>query len=140
MYENGWGVSKDDKEAAKWYRLAAAQGNAIAQNNLGTMYRDGHGVPQDAKEVSARCLTRSRDRAGQPRRYVPRRTGRSEKLCPRVYVVFHCKKMSEHELVVFLSMTPAKIELAEKMAKRCVESNYQQCGEPELVGRKEDSR
>ena len=28
-------------------------------------------------------------------------------------------------------MTPAQIDLAQKMAKRCVESNYQQCGEPQ---------
>jgi Aspartyl protease len=28
-------------------------------------------------------------------------------------------------------MPPAQIELAQKMAKRCEESNYKQCGEPE---------
>ena len=31
----------------KWYRLAAEQGDAIAQNNLGIMYEYGHGVLQD---------------------------------------------------------------------------------------------
>ena len=34
-------------EALKWYRLAADQGNAIAQYNLGFMYDNGQGVPQD---------------------------------------------------------------------------------------------
>ena len=33
------------------YRLAADQGNAIAQNNLGVMYRDGRGVPQNGSEA-----------------------------------------------------------------------------------------
>ncbi len=31
----------------KWYRRAAEQGNASAQNNLGFMYDNGQGVPQD---------------------------------------------------------------------------------------------
>jgi len=37
----------DYTEAAKWYRLAAEQGNAEGQVNLGTMYAEGQGVPQD---------------------------------------------------------------------------------------------
>ena len=31
----------------RWYRLAADQGNAFAQNNLGLMYAQGFGVPED---------------------------------------------------------------------------------------------
>jgi uncharacterized protein len=31
----------------KWYRLAADQGRADAQDILGTMYAQGQGVPQD---------------------------------------------------------------------------------------------
>jgi TPR repeat protein len=31
----------------KWYRLAAEQGYALAQNNLGFMYAKGQAVPQD---------------------------------------------------------------------------------------------
>jgi len=31
----------------KWYRKAAAQGLANAQDNLGVMYGKGRGVPQD---------------------------------------------------------------------------------------------
>ena len=30
-----------------WYRLAAEQGHAPAQNTLGVMYASGHGVTQD---------------------------------------------------------------------------------------------
>ena len=51
MYEMGWGVTKDHKEAVRWYRKAAEQGHATAQNNLGVMYADGWGVPQDYKEA-----------------------------------------------------------------------------------------
>jgi hypothetical protein len=34
----------------RWYLLAAAQGHAGAQNNLGFMFHDGCGVPQDREE------------------------------------------------------------------------------------------
>ena len=47
MYENGNGVPQDYAEAVKWYRKAADQGYARAQNNLGVMYNRGQGVPQD---------------------------------------------------------------------------------------------
>ena len=51
MYSNGEGVAEDDKEAAKWYRLAADQGDADAQYNLGVMYDEGEGVAEDDKEA-----------------------------------------------------------------------------------------
>ena len=47
MYESGRGVAQDQAEAAKWYRLAADQGFAYAQNALGMMYSNGQGVQQD---------------------------------------------------------------------------------------------
>jgi len=51
MYENGKGVPQDDKEAAKWFRLAAEQGDPEAQYNLGVLYDEGLGVPQDHQEA-----------------------------------------------------------------------------------------
>ena len=47
MYIDGRGVPQDHAEAAKWYRLAADQGVAVAQYNLGVRYAVGTGVPQD---------------------------------------------------------------------------------------------
>jgi uncharacterized protein len=54
-YGNGKGVPQDVNEAFKWYRKAAEQGNAIAQNKLGELYESGqdasgHGVPRDIDE------------------------------------------------------------------------------------------
>jgi TPR repeat protein len=40
-------VQEDDVEAVKWFRLAAEQGDASAQYNLGVMYTNGEGVPKD---------------------------------------------------------------------------------------------
>jgi TPR repeat protein len=47
MYDNGTGVAQDDAAAVSWYRKAADQGYASAQNNLGVMYDNGTGVAQD---------------------------------------------------------------------------------------------
>jgi TPR repeat protein len=47
MFENGRGVAQDHAEAVRLYRLAAAQGHAIAQFNLGYMFENGRGVAQD---------------------------------------------------------------------------------------------
>jgi len=41
----------DLEEAVYWYRLAAEQGVTEAQNNLGVMYKDGQGVPENEKEA-----------------------------------------------------------------------------------------
>ena len=51
MYTNGEGVPQDYQEAGKWYRLAAEQGYAAAQSNLGVRYTNGEGVPQDYQEA-----------------------------------------------------------------------------------------
>ena len=47
LYDNGKGVIEDDKEAVKWYMLAAEQGKASAQTNLAFMHATGQGVIQD---------------------------------------------------------------------------------------------
>ena len=41
MYRNGKAVEQSDEEAVNWYRKAAEQGSAKAQNNFGWMYRNG---------------------------------------------------------------------------------------------------
>lgn len=47
MYAKGMGVPKDYAKAMQWYQLAADQGYALAQSNLGVMYNNGQGVPRD---------------------------------------------------------------------------------------------
>jgi TPR repeat protein len=53
IYDHGWGVPQDDKEAVAWYRKAADQGYVAAQYNLGMMYAEGRGVPQDYQQAAA---------------------------------------------------------------------------------------
>ena len=52
VYQYGlYGIAKNAAEAVKWFRLAAAQGNAYAQTNLGWMYSKGEGVAENDAEA-----------------------------------------------------------------------------------------
>jgi TPR repeat protein len=51
-YYYGHGVSRDYTEAARWYRRAAENSNAMAQSTLGDIYYYGRGVPQDFLEAA----------------------------------------------------------------------------------------
>ncbi len=44
-------MPKDEREAVRWFRLAADQGDVGAQFNLGNAYIDGLGVPKDEREA-----------------------------------------------------------------------------------------
>jgi uncharacterized protein len=51
-YTLGRGVPKDEVEAVKWFRIAAKQGNAEAQSELGFAYQNGKGVHEDRVEAA----------------------------------------------------------------------------------------
>jgi len=51
LYEKGRGIMMDAAAAAEWYRRAADQGLAEAQNNLGALYSNGEGVRHDHAEA-----------------------------------------------------------------------------------------
>jgi TPR repeat protein len=51
MYAEGQGGQQDDTQAVAWYRKAAEQGDAVAQQSLGYMYAKGRGVPRDYGEA-----------------------------------------------------------------------------------------
>jgi TPR repeat protein len=51
MFVRGQGVAQDYAEAVRLYRLAAAQGHAVAQMNFGGMFENGRGVAQDRAEA-----------------------------------------------------------------------------------------
>ncbi|WP_299976920.1 tetratricopeptide repeat protein [uncultured Pseudoteredinibacter sp.] len=51
MFEKGWGVSINMKEAVNWFTKAAKQDHIGAQNKLALAYRDGTGVKKNQKEA-----------------------------------------------------------------------------------------
>lgn len=60
LYDFGFGVEQDDRQALDWYRRAADHGNAAAQRAVGDFYRKGRGVTADAGEA-ARWYLRGAD-------------------------------------------------------------------------------
>ena len=50
-YQEGAGVEKDPAEAVKWFRNAAEQGHAAAQNSLAICYDKGIGTAQNQPEA-----------------------------------------------------------------------------------------
>jgi len=59
---------EDDKEAVKWFRKAAEQGHAGAQNELGAMYFHGEGVSEDFKE-SVKWFRKAADQGNAAAQY-----------------------------------------------------------------------
>ena len=51
LYSHGWGVSKDEAQAKKWFELAAAQGYPLGQLNLGLWYSSAYGANRDHIEA-----------------------------------------------------------------------------------------
>ena len=51
----GSGVQKDDKEALRWYKKAAATGNAEAMYQVGRAYENGSGVREDVQTAVDWC-------------------------------------------------------------------------------------
>ena len=47
MYKHGRGIAHNNAKAVDWYRKAAEQGHAGAQNQIGLLYAEGRGVPRD---------------------------------------------------------------------------------------------
>lgn len=103
MYNNGQGVAQDNAEAVRWYQLAAAQGDTSAQSNLGFMYAEGLGVAQDY--VTAHIWFNIGSANGHERG-------------------------SEFRDAVARNMTAADISEAQRRARVCMASDYQDCDWP----------
>ena len=133
----GEGVLKDEAEAVKWYRMAAEQGNAAAQNNLGLMYDNGEGVLKDEAEA-VRWY-----RMAQPSRVTPKPKttsgtvyGKGEGVL-KDSVLAHmwsniavangneaARKLRDN---LERDMTRAEITRATELARACMASDYQDC-------------
>jgi len=100
IYYKGQGVVQDYKEAARWYRLAAEQGDVKAQVNLANMYYIGEGVPMDF--IHAHMWFNIASVNGDKDAIKGRK--------------FMSKKMSIQQ-----------IENAQELARKCITNNYKGC-------------
>ena len=137
MQERGQGVPQDDKEAMKWWRLAAEQGIARAQYNLGVMYRKGRGVPQnDETAMKWYRLAAKQGHAGAQNNLGALYTDGQSVITDyvRAYMWFNIaassgksKNASKNKDIVAERMTPADISAAQKLARECVRKKYKGC-------------
>ena len=137
MYSNGNGVPQDYAEAVKWYRLAAEQGDANAQYNLGVMYHKGKGVPQDYAEAVKwyRLAAKQGVAEAQGNLGIMHREGKG---VPQNNVMAHmwyniasangAEKAGEWRGKQEEFMTTTAIETAQAKARECMSSNYTKCG------------
>ena len=136
MYVNGQGVPLDYSEGVKWYRLAAEQGDADAQTNLGLMHVNGQGVPVDYSEGVKwyRLAAEQGNPNAQNNLAFMHFAGQG---VPQDFVSAHmwynlsAAKGNEDGVegrdLAAAKMTPAAIEEAQRRARVCMASNYQDC-------------
>jgi len=143
MYANGEGVERDVQEAARLYHLAAGQGYADAQYNLALMYSNGDGVEQDVKEAARlyRLAANQGDASAQHNLAVMYSIGEGVfQDLEKSYMWFALAALNgveeapkgrdlvKQEMLSDSSLGPAAVKQAEKAARRCHDSNYQDCG------------
>ena len=137
MYDNGRGVLQDYKEAVKWYTLAAKQGLAEAQYNLGRCYSNGEGVPQDYKEAVKWYTLAAEQGYGSAQNslgimYAVGRGVLQDTIMAHMWANIGSANGSENggkaRETIAKTMTPAAIEKAQAMARKCMSSGYKKCG------------
>ena len=155
MYDLGKGVPQDSAEAVKWYRLAAEQGYDLAQNNLGFKYDSGQGVRQDSAEAvkwyrlaAEQGVASAQINLGfmfhipphysfaqiEPNGALPKGVLQSNVMAYMWFSIAAAngsdragKLRDELERTGGL-MTNTDISKAQKLARECMNSNYQNCG------------
>ena len=120
----------------KWFRLAAEQGDAPAQHNLGVSYLNGEGVLQDDREAVKwfRLAAEQGDAQAQHNLGVMYAQGSG---VLQDYVSAHMwaniagangnEKGTELREFVAEQMTPSQIAEAQKRARECIEKFYRSC-------------
>jgi len=137
MYDTGQGVPQNYTEAVKWYRLAAVQGNAVAQFNLGLIYAKGESVPQDYTEAAKwyRLAAEQGDTEAQANlgtMYINGEGVIQNDIDAYMWVSIAASsgdlKTLEILDLVAKRMTAAEISKAQDLARECLSKNYKDCG------------
>ena len=128
--------SGDFATALKEWKPLAEEGNAAAQNNLGLMYHNGWGVPQDYKEAARlyRLAAEQGDADAQGNLGVMYVFGKG---VTKDFVYAHMwgniALMNGNERGASVrghvaeKMTSSQIEEAQRLARECVKKNYKGC-------------
>ena len=131
-YERG-----DFSNAMRMFRLLAEQGDSAAQYNLGNMYYNGQGVPQDFKKA-IKWYRKSAEQGnilGQSNLGLMYATGRG---VPQDNIYAHMwwsiaassgetTAAATNRDKVVEEMTTDQIAQAQRLARECVKKNYKGC-------------
>jgi uncharacterized protein len=119
-------VPQNCVEAVRWYHLAADQGYAAAQPNLGAMYDRGEGVPQNYR-VALKWYRKAADQGNAMAQYnIGAMYARGHGV-PQHYVTAHMwfslsaaqddDDAAKNRDVIAQRMTPAQIAEAQKLTR-----------------------
>jgi TPR repeat protein len=137
MYHNGQGVAQDYKQAVKWYRLAAQQGNAESQTKLGIMYTQGLGVTKDLRKAFTwykKAAEQGNIQGQFVLGYMYAHSQGVTKDLVRAYmwsnlaVIGGYMDAEKNQDIYIEQMTSQQIEKAKKMILRCQAKNFKGCG------------
>ena len=126
----------DFATALKEWKPLAEQGNANAQSNLGFMYEDGKGVPQNDKTAVKwyRLAAEQGDADAQYNLGFMYHEGKGV-IQDNVYAHIWwnisasqgVKNATKNRDILAKKMTPADISKAQDLARECVKKNYKGC-------------
>ena len=120
----------------KWWRSAAEQGDVDAQHNLGIMYNNGQGVPENKAEA-VNWYRLAAEQGNAPAQYFLGSMYYNGDGVPqnniKAYVWWSVAATQGHEDargnrdIVSEILTPTLLGQAQQIATKCFESDYQDC-------------
>ena len=137
MYNQGHAVDQDRNEAAKWYALASEQGHAPAKWRLAMLYYHGSGLTKDYQKAADlyHSAARQGDIYSQKALGVMYSKGfgvlKDNVIAYSWFLIasengYKLAKKFQNKLAI--EMTSEETTIAKAMAKRCMHSNYIECG------------
>ena len=137
-FNKGWDAynNGDFVTALREWRPLAEEGNANAQYNLGVMYDNGDGVPQDYKEAVRWYTLAAEQGYAQAQHNLANRYFYGEGVIKDIVYAHMWKNIaSSHGIesakeelkIIEEKMTKSRIEEAQRLARECVKKNYKGC-------------
>lgn len=134
----GLGLPRNYPEAVKWFSLAAAQGNAMAEGDLGESYRSGRGVARDyAKALHWLSLAAHAGQgAAQFGLGMMHALGQGAPVNPRLAYIWLSLAAGTDGLPLAIAnrdiarrqLSPAQLKTADEMVAACKASHLERCG------------
>ena len=136
FFTGGNGINKNYVEAVRWYKLAADQGYADGQHNLGTMFEEGNGVLQDYVEAvkyyrmaASQGLAISQNSLGFM--YWEGKGVTRDLLRAHMWMNLSASQgfdlSSGFREKIARTLSQDQVEVAQRMARECKSTNYRNC-------------